>query len=118
MVFVHGNGGSGCRRDVPKHHHGAHRIRRFTRTEKRCSKRCSADEKTTNGPEVCKDYIGGVIDTISSNRDTIQGYQICWPKVGPDLSELRIMFVKHMHNHPEYSEGSAASVVDSMLFEA
>jgi hypothetical protein len=78
---------------------------------------CTADPKTTNGQEVCQDYIGGVVDTISSNRDTIQGYIYCWPNPGPDLSELRVMFVQYMHDHPNFSDGIAASIIDTMLFD-
>ena len=78
---------------------------------------CAADPKTTNGPQLCEDYIAGVIDTISSNRDTIQGYVICWPEPVPDLSDFRVMFVQYLHDHPTFSDGIAASIVDSMLFD-
>jgi Rap1a immunity proteins len=79
---------------------------------------CSADEKATNGPEICDNYIAGVIDTIVSNRDTIQGYQICWPKEMPASFELRAMTVKYLRVHPEFSTGIGASVVNTMLFDA
>jgi hypothetical protein len=80
-------------------------------------KPCSADAKTTNGPEVCDDYISGVVDTIVANRDTIQGYQICWPNPAPNLDVYRDMLVHYLRDHPEYADGNAASVIDSMLFE-
>jgi hypothetical protein len=79
---------------------------------------CSADEKKTNGPQVCENYIAGVVDTIASNRDTIQGYQICLPRPGPDLKTLRIMLVKYLGNHPEMLNGIGASIFDTMLFDS
>src|SRR5262245_52434926 len=63
-------------------------------------KMCTADDKTTNGPEVCRNYIAGVVDTIVSNRDTIQGYQICWPHPGPDLSALQPIVISFLRAHP------------------
>jgi len=80
-------------------------------------KACTADEKTTNGPEFCKNYVGAVVDTIVSNRDTIQGYQICWPKPAPDLDALSALVVKYLRDHPEFSNGIAASVVSTALYD-
>jgi hypothetical protein len=79
---------------------------------------CSADAQTTNGPEICDDYLAGVIDTIVSNRDVIQGYRLCWPTPAPTLDVLRNMTIRYMRGHPAMSDGAAASVIDTMLFDA
>src|ERR1051325_4073120 len=78
---------------------------------------CSSSAKDSNGPDVCKFYIAAVIDTVISNRNVIQGYHICWPSQPLDPETLSDSMVKYMRAHPEYADGVAASVVDSMLFD-
>jgi len=80
-------------------------------------KACTADEKT-GGPDVCKFYIGGVVDTITSNQNTIQGYHICWPKPRPNADALRTMVIKYMRDRPQFLNGIAASIVDTALYDA
>jgi hypothetical protein len=78
---------------------------------------CSADPTNTNGPDMCEAYLAGIIDTIVSNRDEIQGYHICWPQPSKDLKTMRGEVVDYLKAHPEMSPGVAASIVNSMLFE-
>ena len=81
-------------------------------------KMCTSDEKTTDGPDVCNGYIAGVLDTITSNKGTIQGYKICLPNPGLHLEAVRDMLMTYLHDHPDLSRGIGASIIDTMLFEA
>lgn len=80
-------------------------------------KMCAADEKTTDGPDVCNGYIAGVLDTITSNSGFVQGYAICLPHPGPRLEAVRDMLMKQLHDHPEQSRAVGASIIDTMLFD-
>ena len=72
----------------------------------------------TNGPELCDAYIAGVVDTIVSNHDLIQGYHICWPKPTANVATLHSVVVAYLQAHPEFAKGIGASVIDTALFDA